>query len=80
MSNTPAVTLLDMAASLATLAYSKYHANYDNALYLAAVGDDYEKGIRLGDTALALCGHPACVIDHSFGNDKEALAFLAKFI
>ena len=71
--------LRDMTDKIAAAAYEKYHANYDNALYRAAVGSDHEKGCRLGDTALALCGHPNCTVDLSFEGDTAAIAFLAKF-
>ena len=72
--------LRDMADKVAAAAYKKYHARFDNTLYLAAVGDNHLRGISLGDTALALCGHPNCKVDLSFEGDAAAIAFLAKFM
>lgn len=71
--------LMDRLKEISSKAYAKYNACYDNGLYVAAVGDDTERGVKLSDTALALCGHPGSAVDASFANDVPALMFLSKF-
>ena len=73
------LVLLTLQAA-ASRAYAKYRAAYDNDLYLAAIGlHDSERGVRLSDAGLALCGSPWVSVDlKAEWSDAEA-EFLARF-
>ena len=66
------------------IAMRRYNSRYDNDLYMAAVGDDYERGCALQNLAIALCGSPCAQIAVQIAPPLEmswpAVQFLMLFV
>lgn len=61
-------------------ATARYTTGFDSRLYQAAVGKNHERGNRLINKAMALCGHPSTMTFEPTDQLSEAeLAFLARF-
>lgn len=66
-------------ADLSDLAYRRYHARYDNRLYLKATeGRSSRRANKLIDDAMAICGYPHYRLSRMDWSEDE-LAFLRLF-
>lgn len=79
MHNKHVQKIMDFQSMLANDAGRLYNEHFDNLLYIAAVSDDAERGVRLQDKALALCGDTTRTIGNLERLTSAEARFLARF-
>jgi hypothetical protein len=78
MKNKDVQKIEDRLTDLSDDAVVRYNARFDNVLYVAAVGDNARRGVKLQDLALALCGDVMYGI--SWGNIERLTPAEARFL